>query len=88
MRKWGLLLATLPLIFSLSACAGQSKNSGSRLDTVKSRGKLICGVSGQLPGFSFVKANGEYAGLDVDVCRAIAKRVLLPNRTSCGCPAL
>lgn len=75
MRKWGLLLATLPLIFSLSACAGQSKNSGSRLDTVKSRGKLICGVSGQLPGFSFVKANGEYAGLDVDVCRAIASAI-------------
>jgi general L-amino acid transport system substrate-binding protein len=42
------------------------------LDTIKSRGKVICGVSGQLPGFSFVKPNGEYAGLDVDVCRAIA----------------
>jgi general L-amino acid transport system substrate-binding protein len=42
------------------------------LDTIKSRGKVICGVSGQLPGFSYVKPNGEYAGLDVDVCRAIA----------------
>ncbi|BAY43327.1 extracellular solute-binding protein family 3 [Scytonema sp. HK-05] len=73
-RKWRLLLlATLPLVFSLNACAGQSGgSSGSRLDTIKSRGKVICGVSGQLPGFSFVKPNGEYAGLDVDVCRAIA----------------
>jgi general L-amino acid transport system substrate-binding protein len=75
MRKWGLLIATLSLAFSLSSCAGQSKNSSSRLDTIKSRGKLICGVSGQLPGFSFVKANGEYAGLDVDICRAIASAI-------------
>ncbi|MBW4634802.1 MAG: amino acid ABC transporter substrate-binding protein [Iphinoe sp. HA4291-MV1] len=73
-RQWGLsLLATLPLVFLLSACAGQVGGSDkSLLDTIKSRGKLICGVSGQLPGFSYVKSNGEYAGLDVDVCRAIA----------------
>ncbi|PLZ76412.1 amino acid ABC transporter substrate-binding protein, partial [Fischerella thermalis WC217] len=49
--------------------------SNSRLDTIKNRGKLICGVSGQLPGFSYVKANGEYAGLDVDICRAIAAAI-------------
>jgi len=32
----------------------------SRLDIVKKRGKLICGVSGTLPGFSFVDSNGKY----------------------------
>ncbi|QDL09577.1 amino acid ABC transporter substrate-binding protein [Brasilonema octagenarum UFV-E1] len=76
------LLATLPLVFSLSACAGQIGGSGgSLLDTIKSRGKLICGVSGQLPGFSYVKSNGEYAGLDVDVCRAIAAAIFNdPNK--------
>ncbi|KYC36766.1 amino acid ABC transporter substrate-binding protein [Scytonema hofmannii PCC 7110] len=74
MRKWRLLLlATLPLVLSLNACAGASGgNSVSRLDTIKNRGKLICGVSGGLPGFSYVKRDGEYAGIDVDVCRAIA----------------
>jgi general L-amino acid transport system substrate-binding protein len=36
------------------------------------RGKLVCGVSGELPGFSFVGQDGKYSGLDVDVCRAIA----------------
>jgi general L-amino acid transport system substrate-binding protein len=46
--------------------------SGSRLDTVLARGKLICGVDGGIPGFSFVDSNGEYSGLDVDVCRAVA----------------
>ncbi len=44
----------------------------SRLDTVISRGKLQCGVSGDLPGFSFVDKSGKYSGLDVDLCRAIA----------------
>ncbi|PLZ14285.1 amino acid ABC transporter substrate-binding protein [Fischerella thermalis] len=74
--KWGLLLlATLPLILSMSACSSKSAVSNSRLDTIKNRGKLICGVSGQLPGFSYVKANGEYAGLDVDICRAIAAAI-------------
>ena len=46
--------------------------SNSRLNSVKSRGNLICGVNGQLPGFSFVDENGEYSGMDVDLCRAVA----------------
>lgn len=50
----------------------QPNTSASRLDTVLSRGKLICGVSGELPGFSFVDQSGKYSGIDVDVCRAIA----------------
>lgn len=47
----------------------------SRLNTVKSRGKLICGVNGQLPGFSFVDENGKYSGMDVDLCRAVAAAI-------------
>ncbi|HBC41714.1 MAG TPA: amino acid ABC transporter substrate-binding protein [Pseudanabaena sp.] len=39
---------------------------------VLKRGKLNCGVSGELPGFSFVNKEGKYSGLDVDICRAIA----------------
>ncbi|MEM8676284.1 MAG: amino acid ABC transporter substrate-binding protein [Cyanobacteria bacterium P01_G01_bin.67] len=50
----------------------QASNNSSRLSTVKNRGSLVCGVNGQLPGFSFVDQNGEYSGLDVDFCRAIA----------------
>ncbi|MEM7758335.1 MAG: amino acid ABC transporter substrate-binding protein, partial [Cyanobacteria bacterium P01_A01_bin.40] len=50
----------------------QASNNSSRLSTVKNRGSLVCGVNGQLPGFSFVDQNGEYSGLDVDLCRAVA----------------
>lgn len=47
----------------------------SRLNKVKERGKLICGVEGTIPGFSYVDASGKYSGLDVDVCRAVAAAV-------------
>jgi general L-amino acid transport system substrate-binding protein len=42
------------------------------LDTVKERGQLICGVEGNIPGFSFVDQSGSYSGIDVDVCKAVA----------------
>jgi general L-amino acid transport system substrate-binding protein len=54
--------------------SGQSAgaNRPRRLAMIRSRGQLVCGVSGELPGFSFVDQQGNYAGLDVDICRAIA----------------
>ncbi len=79
-QKLSSLLVTGLLALSISSC-GQSSNtteqsttinSESRLETVKSRGNLICGVNGQLPGFSFINENGQYSGMDVDLCRAIA----------------
>ena len=53
-------------------CATLGDGGESRLDLVKQRGELICGVSGKIPGFSFLKQDGTYEGLDVDVCRAMA----------------
>ncbi len=45
----------------------------SRLDTVRARGKLICGVSGDTVGFSFPEPRtGQMAGFDADFCRAVA----------------
>ena len=45
------------------------------LKTVKDRGQLSCGVSQGLPGFSAPDDKGNWTGLDVDVCRAIAAAV-------------
>ncbi len=47
-----------------------------KLDTVLARGDLSCGVNDQLPGFGSVDSDGEFAGFDVDFCRAIAAAVL------------
>jgi general L-amino acid transport system substrate-binding protein len=55
-----------------SAPATDANASNSRLDIVLERGELICGVSGEVPGFSFIGTDGEYSGIDVDMCRAIA----------------
>jgi len=46
------------------------------LDDVKARGKLNCGVSTGLAGFSNPDANGKWEGFDVAVCRAVAAAVL------------
>jgi general L-amino acid transport system substrate-binding protein len=50
--------------------------SAATLDTVKSRGTLVCGVSAGFAGFSAPDSQGNYRGLDVDYCRALAAGVL------------
>lgn len=49
--------------------------SAQTLKTVKDRGMLSCGVSQGLPGFSAPDDKGNWSGIDVDVCRAIAAAV-------------
>ncbi|MFN3575728.1 MAG: amino acid ABC transporter substrate-binding protein [Tabrizicola sp.] len=46
------------------------------LDDVKARGELICGSNTGLTGFGAPDANGNWAGFDVDLCRAVAAVVL------------
>ena len=73
------LAAAVPLIASLALVGCASEGGGvqsQKLAMIKSRGKLICGVDGKLPGFSFVESDGSYSGLDVDVCKAAAAAVL------------
>ncbi|WP_457576473.1 amino acid ABC transporter substrate-binding protein [Desulfomarina sp.] len=45
-------------------------------EDVASRGFLQCGVSTGIPGFSSVDEKGNWSGLDVDICRAVAAAVL------------
>ncbi len=70
--------------------------AGPTLDAVTERGVLRCGVRGGLVGFSAIEADGEWAGLDVDFCRAVAAAVLgdrkkvefVPLDTAARFPAL
>lgn len=52
-----------------------TQGQGETLATVQDRGNIICAVNGQLPGFSFLDPDGNYAGFDVDFCRALAAAV-------------
>ncbi|MGD9740468.1 MAG: amino acid ABC transporter substrate-binding protein [Bauldia sp.] len=49
--------------------------SAATLDDVRARGYLQCGVHTGLFGFAEVGDDGEWSGLDVDYCRAIAAAI-------------
>ena len=55
---------------------GDTRRWGGTLQEVLDRGTLNCGVNGQLLGFSNVDADGNYTGIDVDYCKAVAAAVL------------
>lgn len=57
------------------APAAQDGGFGQTLETVQARGNLICGVNSQVPGFGFVDSAGNFAGFDVDYCRALAAAI-------------
>jgi len=59
-----------------AAPAPAAAGFGETLKKVKARGKLVCGVNDQVPGFGFLdKGTGAYTGFDVDFCKAIAAAV-------------
>ena len=58
------------------ALASISSANASTLEDTKERGTLRCGVSDGLPGFSAPDDEGNWQGLDVDVCRSVAAAVL------------
>ena len=61
----------------LAGHAAQAQGSGSStLDAVRSRGQLVCGIAGNVPGFSLPDSQGVMKGLDSDSCRGIAAAVL------------
>jgi general L-amino acid transport system substrate-binding protein len=61
------------LVLSLALVA---QGAGAQtLKAVKARGVLLCGSNGTLAGFGLPDANGKWAGLDVDFCRAVAAAI-------------
>lgn len=46
------------------------------LDSVKERGRLICGVNTGLGGFATPGEGGAWSGFDVDFCKAVAAAIL------------
>ena len=51
-------------------------HAGKTLDAIKARGQLVCGVNTGLAGFSQADSAGNWSGLDVDFCKAIAASLL------------
>jgi len=82
------LLAWSMVAAGLSACTAASSGTPPAIagpgtasttptfDGVRQKGFVQCGVTTGVAGFSALDALGEWHGLDVDVCRAIAAAVL------------
>src|SRR5438874_700265 len=70
------LVLNLPLALALAGGLSTQAANAQTLKTVKGRGMLSCGVHQGLPGFSSPDDKGNWTGLDVDVCRAIAAAIL------------
>lgn len=64
---------TAVLTLSLTATVAFA---GPRLDLIRQRGYLTCGVEPAVAGFAEVDAQGRYRGFDVDICRAVAAAIL------------
>jgi general L-amino acid transport system substrate-binding protein len=58
-----------------------SAATAQTLNTIKQRGNLNCGANGTLAGFGLPDAQGRWAGLDVDFCKALAAAIFNdPNK--------
>jgi general L-amino acid transport system substrate-binding protein len=71
-RRLVFSIAILPAILA----AGIPLARAQTLKAVKERGTLNCGVGQGLLGFSSQDDKGEWSGLDVDICRAVAAAAL------------
>ena len=69
MKRIAALASRSPRSFVAQGAVAQT------LKTVKDRGMLNCGANGTLAGFGLPDAQGNWTGLDVDFCRAIAAAI-------------
>jgi len=67
-------LRSTALSLLLASVVSAQLHAGT-LDDVNARGALRCAVNAELAGFARANSLGEYAGFDVDVCRAVASAV-------------
>lgn len=57
------------------ALGAQAAHAGPTLDAVKKKGFVQCGLTDGVAGFSATNSKGEWEGMDVDICRAVAAAV-------------
>jgi general L-amino acid transport system substrate-binding protein len=73
------LIASVAAAVAIAATAipaqAQQPASSPTLDAIRARGHLQCGANGSVAGFGIPNARGEWTGLDVDFCRALAAAV-------------
>src|SRR5882762_9221791 len=67
--------AVTKLALAAALAVAASAASAQSLTTIKTRGMVNCGANGSLGGFGLPDAQGNWTGLDVDFCRALAAAI-------------
>jgi general L-amino acid transport system substrate-binding protein len=71
------VIAGVALAVGLGSVAQAQQGSGSAtLDAIRTRGQVLCGTAGTVPGFSLPDSQGVMRGLDADSCRAVTAAAL------------
>jgi general L-amino acid transport system substrate-binding protein len=65
----------LAFLFCMTLLASNVAMAGERLDSIRQKGFLTCGVGADVPGFSQRSPRGEWSGFDIDICKAIAAAI-------------
>ena len=73
--------AALAATAAIVCAGGAQAQTGGLLAQIKSKGVLTCGVGPGLAGFGIPDAQGNWTGLDVDLCKAISAAIFNdPNK--------
>ena len=67
-KHWLVGMGAIAVMLGLAAAA----EAGATFDKVKQAGQIVCGVNTGLAGFAMPDSQGHFAGLDVDICKALA----------------
>lgn len=73
--RYPLLVVFAAIFVGLLAACGDSDDGGGRLEEVKDRGNLIIAGRTDLAGFGFLDGQGNNAGFDIDLGRAVAAAI-------------
>ncbi|ADZ90938.1 amino acid ABC transporter substrate-binding protein [Marinomonas mediterranea] len=65
----------LILASSMFSAASYAAETASTLDEVKSRGYMNCVIGNSFPGFYSLNKEGEWQGMDIDMCRSVSAAV-------------
>jgi general L-amino acid transport system substrate-binding protein len=71
MRLHKVIFAACTAVCLMALAGGSAQAADPTLGLAKKRGQVLCGVNGQLPGFSALNDKKEMAGFEVEYCRAI-----------------
>ncbi len=68
-------ISALTALIALLLVATSNVASADDLNTIKEKGVIRVGMSGQYPPFDYVNEKNEVIGFDVDICKEIGKRM-------------